>query len=189
MKHPTSRKSFEEAAVAAFPFGLRDAARHAVGELRAMVDDTYRQPAEHLEVKGFRINIPRRLHFLEGAEPLTRLDGLSLPARCLLTRATDGHLRQRALATIVDTSAASAVPFIALLIGDYVVEIVRVIEAALPSLDRAAYTNFVLENRSTMRLLRSRATSYWNAYYRHEYPTRAAYPGLVVLHQLESWAA
>ena len=135
---------------------MRDAARDAARELAAAVDDRYRQPTEPSHVKGGQVDIPSRLHFTKGAFELAHLDRLSVPARCLLTRSTDGHLRQRALATIIDAPLAWVAPFVAFLLGDYVVEIVRDIEAALPSLDQAVYADFARENRQAMRLLRPR---------------------------------
>jgi hypothetical protein len=83
---------------------------------------------------------------------------------------------------------AWVIPFIAFPVGEYVVEIVEDIRLSLPLLDRDAYTQFVRENRSTMRLLRARAVSYWDCYYRHAYPDRKDYPGIVVLNELEAWA-
>lgn len=186
-KHPTSRKPFTAAAVAAFPLAQRREAEQAVSELIPYIDDAYRQPPERLEVNGTMIDIPSRLHF--HAQPPTSPERISLAAQCLLTRATDGHLRHQTLLTMVDATNAWAIPFVALLIGDYVVEIVREIEAALPRLDRSAYVNFVRENRSMMRTLRARTTSYWDAYYRSDYPVRSAFPGLVVLNEIEAWVA
>lgn len=78
-------------------------------------------------------------------------------------------------------------PFVVLLAGEYVVEIAADMVAHLPSLERGLYAAFVRENRDLMRLLRSRATSYWDCYHRHGYPDRKTYPGLVFLDHLESW--
>ncbi len=59
---------------------------------------------------------------------------------------------------------------------------------ALPALDRGLYANFVRENRAMMRKLRSKATSYWDCYYRTLYPDRGEYPGLAFLYEIERWA-
>ncbi|MDE2126042.1 MAG: hypothetical protein KGJ62_05580 [Armatimonadetes bacterium] len=76
-----------------------------------------------------------------------------------------------------------------LLAGDYVVEIIDDIMASLPLLDAEAYVEFVRENRGVMRLLRRKATSYWDCYYRTAHPNRHTYPGLAFLDQLAVWAS
>jgi hypothetical protein len=78
---------------------------------------------------------------------------------------------------------------VVLLAGEYVIEIIDDIVTSFPMLDQAAYVNFLRENRALMRHLRSKATSYWDCYYRTSYPDRGSYPGLAFLHQLELWAS
>ena len=91
--------------------------------------------------------------------------------------------------SILTLNEAWSIPFVVMLAGEYVVEIIDDIVASLPLLDREAYIDFVRENRSLMRRLRSRAASYWNCYYRMSNPERSSYPGLALLHQLEDWAS
>ena len=70
-----------------------------------------------------------------------------------------------------------------------VVEIAADLTTALPKLDRATYADFVRANRPLLRLLRSRANSYWNCYYRRDYWDKSRYPPLVFLREIASWAA
>ena len=189
MNRFTAPKPFIDSALAAFPSNCRAVAMIATRELAPIVDDTYRQRALCLVVDGQNVYIPERLHFL-GAEKILEEHGhVSLVARCLLTRSTDGHLRQQALKSIIKHPEIWGIPFIVLLLGEYVVEIVNEILPSLPELDRPAYADFVRQNRPVMRVLRAKATSYWDAYYREAYPIRSSYPGLVALHQLETWAS
>jgi len=189
MNRFTAPKPFFDAAIAAFPSSCQALAADAAAKLAPIVDDTYRRRAVCLDVDGRNVYIPERLHFHSGKEIFDQPGQLPLIARCLLTRSTDGHLRQRALRNIVDSHEKWVIPFIVLLTGDYVVEVVTEILPALPKLDRPSYSNFVLQNRPAMRVLRSKATSYWNAYYRQTYPNPRTYPGLVALHELETWAS
>jgi hypothetical protein len=138
---------------------------------------------------GRSVYIPKRLHFLDGRNITSEPINASPAATCLLTRSTDGYLRQKALRIVLELQDVWVIPFVVLLIGDYVVEIVDEILPALPKFNRDAYSEFVRENRSAMRVVRSKATSYWHAYYRHLYPNRKSYPGLEALHQLETWAS
>jgi hypothetical protein len=154
------------------------------------MDLSYRKGSEEIRVLGERVRIPRRIHFLRypSGWPWTPV-ATRAAIQCLYTRSTDGYARQRALRSIVELNAPWSIPFVVVLSGEYVVEIIEDIVAATPQLDRCAYAQFVRENRSTMRLLRARAQSYWDRYYRMSFPERAAYPGLAFLHRLEEWAS
>jgi hypothetical protein len=164
-------------------------AEMAARELAIFVDDEYRKSSIRMEVSGRAIYVPRRFHFL-GAVKSANISDRALPAaQCLLSRSTDGYLRQKALNAILSLRESWIAPFVVPLIGEYVVEIVEDIQAYLPSLDQGIYANFVRENRGVMRMIRSRTASYWDAYYRSRFPDRATYPGFVALRQLEEWAS
>ena len=143
-----------------------------------------------MTVLGSTVSIPSRIHFSgKILEHFDARNGSSLLIQCLCTRSTDGYVRQAALRAILGSKEAVTIPFVTLLAGEYVVEIINDMLAAIPVLDRDAYANFVQENRAIMRSLRAKATSYWDCYYRTLYPDRAKYPGLMFLHEIERWAA
>jgi hypothetical protein len=73
--------------------------------------------------------------------------------------------------------------------GEYVIEIIEPIAESIENLDRALYSNFVRENRKLTQRLRQRAASYWDCYYRQNYPDLNSYPGMALLRQLERWAS
>lgn len=184
-----SPRPFVDAARAAFPLADRGMAEEVVRCLKPWVDDTYRQRSTGFDVLGQGVQIPTRLNFPRLSAGSERLSGLSEPALCLVSRATDGFLRQSAATTITTLRSEWAAPFVATLLGDYVVEVVEVVWDALPGFDQALYANFVRENRTAVRTIRAQATSYWNAYYRDRFPEKRDYPALKALHQLETWAA
>ena len=157
--------------------------------LDPFIDKNYRVRAIEAIACGRKVQIPDRVHFVHLTPSLLGNEHpATVAALCLCSRSTDGHIRQYALQRILGQQVCWVIPFIALLSGEHVVEIIAEIVAAIPNLDRVAYRDFVLENRALMRILRAKATSYWDCYYRAEYPERAEYPGLHFLHQLESWA-
>ncbi|TIN76071.1 MAG: hypothetical protein E5Y29_16680 [Mesorhizobium sp.] len=126
------------------------------------------------------------MHFL----PTVAVDFASFSpgSQCLLTRSTDGYLRQKSAKIILPLNEPWTIPFIVLLLGEYVVEILDDIHLAMPYFDQTAYASFVRQNRQVMRAIRAKATSYWNAYYRQSYPGRKSYPAIAVLNQLDTWA-
>jgi hypothetical protein len=168
-------------------------AEGAAKALGARVDDGYRirQTTEVVAVVlGRPISIPYRIHFLGINEAWPQLQGQFSPAiQCLFTRGTDGRVRHAALRSVLCIGEPWAAPFVVLLAGEYVVEIIADMVASLPTLERGIYAEFVRENRHLIQRLRSKATSYWHCYYRNLYPDRSAYPGLVFLHRLETWAS
>lgn len=164
-------------------------ANEAASELSPLVDDGYRQRSEAVDVTGQMVAIPRRLHFAGLSATTDTLSNFNPASLCLITRATDGHLRQLALRSVIDHQSAWVAPFVLMLLGEYVIEIVEDVRDALPVLDRPVYANLVRENRQTVQRLRARATSYWDAYHRQQYPEKRDYPGLQALHEMETWAA
>jgi hypothetical protein len=165
-------------------------AEGAATALAAHVDGRYWAQPVAAVVLGRPLLIPYRIHFVGIDEAWPQLRGKFSPAiQCLCTRSTDGHVRQAALRSVLCMDEPWAVPFVVLLACEYVVEIITDIVASLPTLKRSIYAEFVRENRHLMQRLRSKATSYWNCYYRGSYPDQSTYPGFVFLHRLETWAS
>ena len=182
--------TFEKAAIAAFPWEWRGFAKEAAKEISPFVDDSYRRSSDAVSVLGRDVKIPCRIHFNGLSKTGLSAQGKTwLGVQCLCTRSTDGYLRHAALRNILFSDEPAIVPFVVMLAGEYVVEIIEDIVAASSMLDRQSYANFVRENRPVMRHLRAKAASYWDRYYRTAYPDRAVYPGLAFLHEVERWAA
>jgi hypothetical protein len=180
---------FLNAALAAFPAPCQSLAEDAANALMPFVDPSYRQSALQAVVRGRIVRIPARIHFINLDADKLQIDNNQLSiVQCLCTRSTDGYLRQSALRCLLNVAEPWAIPFVVLLSGEYVVEIIEDIVIALSTLDRDAYLNFVRENRPLMHLLKAQATSYWNCYYRRRFPDRSAYPGLMFLQEVERWA-
>jgi hypothetical protein len=183
--------TFLNSVVAAFPTRLHPMAEGAAKSLAALVDGSYRiRQMAPVVVLGGPILIPYRIHLVGINEAWPKLQAQYSPAiQCICTRSTDGHVRHAALRSVLGIEEPWVVPFVVLLAGEYVVEIIADMVASLPTLQRGIYAEFVRENRHLIRRLRSKTTSYWDCYYRHSYPDRSSYPGLVFLHRLETWAS
>ena len=112
-------------------------------------------------------------------EPLTLPYRLHLPAAdtarslihaCLLTRHPDGHVRERYLQQIIRAPEAWVIPFVFQLTGEYVIELLALCEANLPTLDASAYGRFFNDNPAYFSLTRARMVSYWDCYHRSRHP-------------------
>jgi PAS domain-containing protein len=124
--------------------------------------------------------IPYRVHF----DPIiVNIDSLTSLQRelvdCLLTRHTDGFVRQRHLARIIGLSQRWIPPFVVQLAGEYVIEILNLISDGLPSLDRSLYGEFLRCNPAFLDLTGRRIMSYWDCYYRNV--RREEYVGFKIL--------
>lgn len=140
-----------------------------------------RPPSEAFEVlqDGRRLRIPLRTYHdrdaLLGAAGLPGDAGVA--ALCLGTRHHDGHVREHCVAQLLLQEQAWTVPFVVHLCGEYVLEIVGRIGAALPAWNAQALARYLRENPAYVATLQRRAVSYWNCYYRQQYPIWDEYPG------------
>jgi hypothetical protein len=140
-----------------------------------------------ITVCGERLHIPMRVYF--GVPAASDREGLTGVQRevfaCLFTRHHDGRIREEACAQAIVSTADWAPVFVVQLIGEYVIEIIQLIERHAELLARPAYQRFVFENPEFMKLTRSRATSYWDCYFRNRWVKEASYPGHRLLDLLE----
>lgn len=161
---------FDSAAIAqAFPVRLRMMARANAPAWERWVHRRYQSHRFAVRVEGERVLIPQRI-LLPGYTPPPALDPeIRAMGWCVLTRSTDGFERQNALEQIVTANLPWTIPFVVALIGEYVIEMLDIIEAALPGIDPAVLGGFLVENPAYLALTEARVTSYWNAYYRADF--------------------
>lgn len=85
---------------------------------------------------------------------------------CLYTRSLNGYVREKYVVHLFGKNEPWVIPFVLLLLGEYVIEIADSILKNLNSLDKSKYQAFAKENPAFMKSLHSRIISYWNCYYR-----------------------
>jgi hypothetical protein len=176
--------------VAAFPSRLVAdvVAAVAVMPVTAPVPPTA-EDVGRIVLAGEPLRIPYRIYWAEpppeASRPLTEQQRLILCS--VYTRHHDGFVRERAIRQLVRAPDPWVMPFVVQLVGEYVLEIVRIIEAGVAEPSLAEYGLFLRENLGFLRLTRARATTYWNAYYRSEFPDWHEYPAERVLRHMEFW--
>jgi hypothetical protein len=167
-----------------FPLALRDDVRTA---LSLLPEDRYSSNWRFFSVRLGEelLSIPNRIYFdlsvLQTGQ-LTELQSELLD--CLLTRHHDGIVRQKHLARVIRSQNIWVPCFVVPLVGEYVVEILQVIQANLPHLDTSTYGDFARANPEFLELTGSRVMSYWDCYYRSI--PKEEYPGFQVLDFLKS---
>jgi hypothetical protein len=105
----------------------------------------------------------------------------------LYTKHHDGYRREKCLREIISFDDEWIPPFILSLLGEYVIEIVNVINENKEALARKeSYLSFIKRNPDFLHLIESRSISYWNCYHRHDgrYERMNDYPGIICLKYL-----
>lgn len=145
--------------------------------------------------EGQSVLIPTRLRLVSEILPLTDGDAAWSFARALQTRSADGFERQRAARDLMMDLQPWGAPFVVALIGEYIVEILDDIAAALTPDGARTLGNFIADNKAYWQTTRQRVASYWNIYYRvnasseqHRPYRRNQYVGFKLVERIESAA-
>lgn len=125
------------------------------------------------------LTIPDRVYFNEpDAEDERKLTGIQkIILNCIYLRHHDGYIRQRRLEGLLGKSDNWIIPFTIQLLGEYVVEILPVLDRHINDKTIEGYVKFTRENPNYWKQIKNRMISYWNEYYRRQYPKLNDYPG------------
>jgi hypothetical protein len=138
-------------------------------------------------IGGEQLQIPFRIYYAEPesirVEKLNERQKLVLSA--LYSRHINGHVREKHARLIVASGDTWIPPFVIQLLGEYVLEIIELLETHSAQFSGKAYLEFAEENRKFLELTRQRAVSYWDCYYRSEFPRFQDYPGYQLVRSLE----
>ena len=127
-------------------------------------------------LNGEVLELPQRVYFGEfNTQSLTLVQEQMIS--CLYLCHCNGHLREYYLRKVLEVKEDFALPFIAKLFGDYVIEIVKVLHSELPDLTRDKLRDFFCANPLYQKRIESRIASYWDLFYRNTYPNFKKYIG------------
>ena len=131
-----------------------------------------------IRLNGEQLHIPYRIYTAEPAslrwKTESRQQELILSA--LYTRNHNGYVREKYVKVLVQAEEPWLAPFVIQMLGEYVVEIVQVLEAHIANLSSESYLRFMKENEPFLSLVRRRIASYWDCYYRAKFPRLEDYP-------------
>lgn len=141
--------------------------------------------------KGSRLMIPERIYnnelSLSHYQSLT--DRQQIVVDCLFTRHHDGFIREKHLKKIIHQCGdynGWILPYIIRLTGEYVIEILKVIKENVGHIDKNVIKDFITENPRFYQTIESRVVSYWDCYYRREYPDKTDYVGFEIIEYFSS---
>lgn len=133
--------------------------------------------------QGEILQIPFRIYFKEVSENNLTKDELIL-LDCFFTRHHNGFIRQRSLEKIITSEVAFITPFVFQLLGEYVIQIIDVINKNLSKTLANNIYSFAKENPEYLQLTKHRMISYWNCYYRSYSSEKSDYVGFKILEKL-----
>lgn len=169
----------------AFPQALRaDAIKAAEVVLSGLHNKQWTERFE-VHVDGEAVQLPARLHFASDRSVDELTGDLNLMVRCLQTRSNDGFQRQRAVRQLLTDIRPWSAPFVTALIGEYLIEILHDIHAALSQPVSEALAAFISANPTYWERTQQRVASYWDVYYRADF-LRSDYVGFKLIDALNA---
>ncbi len=121
-----------------------------------------------LSINNEPIYIPYRIYSPEPKLPSQISDLHRTIISCIYTRHHNGFVREKYLGSLFGLTFSWVPPFVLQLVGEYVLEIVLLINEHIDELDPAIYNRFAKENDNFIALIKAKAISYWDCYYRRQ---------------------
>lgn len=178
--------------IAAFPQCLRDDVIVALGAAGIAKHEPHMDIGEQSTVDGSEVKIPSRVYF--PAAQISDIEGLAPQQKAIfasiMTRHYDGHQREYWARVLCSHPATWTAPYIAAILGDYVVEVLEAVQKNLTDEWASIMKHYASENHVCLRALNHRILTYWSIYYRYSAPNirfLTDYPGYIVASQLGLW--
>tara|TARA_E500000318_G_scaffold23574_1_gene23944 strand:+ start:3818 stop:4456 length:639 start_codon:yes stop_codon:yes gene_type:complete len=151
------------------------------------VENLIHESELNIELDYESLIIPYRLYFNEPNPELEKslTDKQKDILNCIYLRHHNGYLREKRLNLISDNSEKWTVPFIIQLIGEYVYELLPIIDKKINENTLDYYAEFIDKNPKYWQQTESRMISYWNEYYRYKFPKLKEYLGFEIVNRIK----
>lgn len=183
---PKTLKGDIEAVLSILPFDDNNVKR--TGQQIIKVDNLIFPSNLTVQLDGELLAIPYRIYFnepdFEKENKLTDIQKTIL--NCIYLRHFDGYLRQRRLENLVDKNEKWITPYTTQLLGEYVFEILQVLDKHINDNTIDNYVKFIRDNPKFWMQTESRMISYWNEYYRRPtFPKLKDYIGKQIIDRIK----
>lgn len=152
----------------AFPTGIKQDVEIVVDFLLDKNFDIHPAVEQEIILDGQKLIIPGRVYFDEPLDTtgntLTVMQQTIL--NCIYLRHHNGFVRQKRLEKLIDKADYFVTPFVFQLLGEYVIEILFLVDTLITDQTIDHYIKFITENQRYWQQTESRMISYWNEYYR-----------------------
>jgi hypothetical protein len=180
-------REYSERLFKCFPDSLRDDVEVVMNVLSFDEGDVISSGSYTVRFQDKTLEIPDRLYFDEPSEiqAAKLTDEQKTILNCLFLRHHDGYLRQRRLEQLCNRSQAYIIPFTFQLLGEYVREILVVLDKHINEKTINGYLDFIRQNDKYFGQTESRMISYWDRYYRSAFRKRRDYIGQQIFDRLK----
>lgn len=180
----------------AFPSSLNADIEEILSILGFSGSYTFSSDSQIVNLDNENLSIPYRIYF---DEP-NSIDEQKLSEQqknilnCFYTRHHNGFVRQRRLELLLDKTDYFITPFVLQLLGEYVLEILFIIDTCINEKTRENYRRFINDNKVYFQQIESKVVSYWNVYYRRpmypaflasKYENRKDYIGQIIIDRIK----
>jgi hypothetical protein len=162
-----------------FPSYLREKVRKVVGLLSIEKSGFLHAASYSVQFHGETLEFPYRVYFNEPRNTLEKhlTEEEQVILDCIFLRHHNGYIRQRRLERLIDKRHPYIVPFTFQLLGECIKEILMIVDDHINEDTMHEYLQFMKENKKYAGQTENRMISYWDLYYRTEYPKRKRYIG------------
>lgn len=182
---PRKLKKDVESVLDILPFALNDI-KLSDGRIHKVVNLIH-PDFQTIVLEGENLSIPNRLYLnepeLEKEHKLTNNQKAIL--NCIYLRHHNGYVRQSRLEKI-NSNEYWITPFTFKLLGEYILEILEVLDEQLDNNKLENYKRFAIENPKYYQQTESRMISYWNEYYRRRFPKFRLYLGRIIFDHIST---
>ena len=182
---PTELKSDVESVIRILPLEKNDV-KLCDGQVNK-VENLIHSTELRIKVNGEQLIIPCRLYFdepdIDSENNLTERQKVIL--NCIYLRHHNGYLRERRLKKLIDKNEKWTIPFTIQLLGEYVFEILEVLNIQINDKTIGNYQSFIEDNPKYWQQTESRMISYWNEYYRRKFPKLKEYLGTAIVKRIK----
>lgn len=182
---PSALRKDVEGVLDILPFDVNEV-KHSDGKIYR-IENLIHKDLQTVFVEGEQLSIPYRIYFNEpeSEKENTLTNTQKVILNCIYLRHHNGFVRQSRLEQIV-SNEYWITPFYFQLLGEYVIEILDVLDQQLNNIKLENYKRFALENPKYYRQTESRMITYWNNYYRGSFPKLKLYVGKIVFEQIKA---
>jgi hypothetical protein len=138
-----------------------------------------------INFEGQILNIPYRIYYDEPIQP-SLTDNETFFLDCIFTRHHNGYIREKKLREILKSKNYLATPFIAQLLGEYVLEVLTVIKDNLSPTLLDNLIKLTVDNPTFFDRTEQRVQSYWNCYYKRTISRKTDYVGFQILEAIRN---
>lgn len=141
-----------------------------------------------IKLDSENLSIPYRVYFNEPNKDkensLTDVQKAIL--NCIYLKHHNGFIRQKRLVLLGKNYQYWTTPYTFQLLGEYVFEILEVLDEQLDDNKLENYKRFITDNPKYNQQTESRMISYWNEYYRRRFPKLKNYVGRIIFDQIKT---